>query len=652
MSRAARDLLFRPPRRFPAPLRYLAAAAIVGATGAVQGVLFPGLHNRPFVLFTLAVALATWTAGIGPGLLATLLACALGNFWLLEPAGSFKLTGVAGTVTPVFAVVGSAITLLTGSLRWALTRMDAQARSLGAALDERRRAEVAERETREKLELALASSELGFWEYDLATGEVLRDAQARPLFGDPRHRLPLEEALGQVLPEDRERFAAAVRGAMAPGASGQYQTVFRVRHPDGSVHTVSSSGKARFEGGRLVHYAGTNRDITEQVEADLRLLKAKQRVDSLLENSPLAVIEWDLSTLEILRWSQAATRIFGCLPENALGRGIQAMGWTLAEDVPRVASLIQDMRAGAGRTVLKKRCRRQDGTLVHTEWYSSVLTVPGSGPRVLSLVQDVTERERALEALRESEARFRTMADGSPVILWVTDEQGANVFVNRTYREYFGVSAAEVEGAKWLPVFHPDDAAGYREAFLRAVAERRSFALEARARGPGGEWRWVSSHAEPRFSGDGDFAGHVGIFVDTTERRRAEDALREQDHRKSEFLGMLSHELRNPMTSIRASLYLLGKSALDERGKRTTAVIERQVGQLTRLIDDLLDATRISREESACSASTSTWGRWCGARSRTTASSSRTTAWASTCRTSASPSSPTRRGWRRSRATC
>jgi PAS domain S-box-containing protein len=567
---------------------------VVLAVTGLHRAAFPGLAGKPFILLTFAVALATWVAGIGPGLIATVLAAALGNLLLIEPFGTFKFSGEAGLVTPVFLVVGTGVALLTGSLRWALVRMDAQAESLSAALDERRRAEEAQRETKEKLELALASSELGFWELDLATGEILRDARARPIFGDPRPRVSIEQALERVHPDDRERLGGELRRAMDPGSTGQYELAFRVVHDGGSVRTVESSGKARFHGGRLAHYAGTVRDITERVEAEAELARAKQGLDSLLENSPLAVIEWDLSSLRILRWSQAATRMFGYSAEDALGTGIGAMGWTLEEDEPRVDRLVDDMRAGAGRTVLEKRCRCKGGGLIHTEWYCSTLSVPGSGPRVLSLVLDVTEEKKAVEALHESEKRFRILADGSPVILWVTDAQGANVFVNRTYREYFGVTGEQVEGGHWQPVLHPEDAGGYRASFQRAVREQGPFGGEARVRDRDGQWRWMSSHGEPRFSAQGEFLGHVGISLDVTERRRAEDALRESDRRKNEFLGMLSHELRNPLTSIRASLFLLAKSALDERGKRTSAVIERQVGHLARLIDDLLDATRIS----------------------------------------------------------
>ena len=203
--------------------------------------------------------------------------------------------------------------------------------------------------------------------------------------------------------------------------------------------------------------------------------------------------------------------------------------------------------------------------------------------------------EERTQALRESEGRFRSMADGAPVIIWVTDAEGGIRFVNRTYRAFFGVPLEEPEGGKWRPLVHPDDADAYIGAFMDAVRDQQPFRAEARTRRADGEWRWIASYAEPRFSAAGPFLGHAGISTDITDRRRAEEALRDADDRKNDFIAILSHELRNPLAPIRYALPLLQRERLGEQAGRAVAVIERQLDHMARLVDDLLDVSRISR---------------------------------------------------------
>jgi len=143
-------------------------------------------------------------------------------------------------------------------------------------------------------------------------------------------------------------------------------------------------------------------------------------------------------------------------------------------------------------------------------------------------VEDITERRRTEDALRESEERFRIMADGCPTLMWVTNAQGGGQFINRAYREFCGTSAEQAEGNRWQSWIHPDDAPEYVRAFEHAVREHTPFRGEVRVRRADGEWRWIASYAAPRFSPGGEFLGHVGLSPDITERKQAELALQFQ----------------------------------------------------------------------------------------------------------------------------
>jgi PAS domain S-box-containing protein len=211
-----------------------------------------------------------------------------------------------------------------------------------------------------------------------------------------------------------------------------------------------------------------------------------------------------------------------------------------------------------------------------------------------ALRHETAEREAALLRQMESERRFKTLADGSPVLLWVNGPDGCE-FVNRAYLDFVGLkSGAEVRGFDWSRFVHADDRDRYVEAYMEAFRSRSVFRAEFRFHRVDGDWRWMRSEATPRLENEG-FVGYVGASVDITDRKRAEDALREADQRKDAFLAILAHELRNPLAPIRTGLELLRVGG-DKSGaiKRVRPVLERQVAHMVRLIDDLLDVSRIT----------------------------------------------------------
>jgi two-component system cell cycle sensor histidine kinase/response regulator CckA len=184
--------------------------------------------------------------------------------------------------------------------------------------------------------------------------------------------------------------------------------------------------------------------------------------------------------------------------------------------------------------------------------------------------------KRAEDALRESENRFRVLANGAPVVLFVNDTSGGVQFVNRSYCEYFGITPEQVEGGKWKPLVHPDDTDQYLESFLGAVQEQAPFRGELRVRRGDGAWRSAETIAEPRRSSSGEYLGHVGIITDLTEQKEAErERVRLQDalfnSQKLESVGRLAggvaHDFNNMLAIILGNLdlALLDRDA-DPRG--------------------------------------------------------------------------------------
>lgn len=214
---------------------------------------------------------------------------------------------------------------------------------------------------------------------------------------------------------------------------------------------------------------------------------------------------------------------------------------------------------------------------------------------VAVLFEDITARKQTDDALRDSEERFRNMANNTPFMIWVTEPDASCTFLSRTWYEFTGQTPATGLGFGWLEAVHPDDRGMARDVFMAATAKCEPFRLEYRLLRNDGEYRWAIDAAAPRLGSDGRFLGFIGSVIDITDRQRAEEKLRDADRRKDEFLATLAHELRNPLAPLRAGLAVL-RSATDspEQAGRVHAMLERQVNHMVRLVEDLLEISRIS----------------------------------------------------------
>ncbi len=146
----------------------------------------------------------------------------------------------------------------------------------------------------------------------------------------------------------------------------------------------------------------------------------------------------------------------------------------------------------------------------------------GRGTQIIPSGLEFGGRHAAEEALRESEERFRVMADGLPLLIWVHNAKGELQFVNQAYCEFFDVTPEQIAGENWRPLVHPEDLAAYASEFDACVRDRRIFQSEVRVHRSDGEWRLLESIARPRFSASGEFLGMVGSSPDITERKAAE----------------------------------------------------------------------------------------------------------------------------------
>ncbi|HEX8200980.1 MAG TPA: PAS domain S-box protein, partial [Isosphaeraceae bacterium] len=217
--------------------------------------------------------------------------------------------------------------------------------------------------------------------------------------------------------------------------------------------------------------------------------------------------------------------------------------------------------------------------------------------RAITEARERAERRRTEAALRESERRHRLILESvEDYAILLLDPEGRVCGWNRGAERILGLPESEALGSPVARIFAPEDAhAGRPEAELRRAAALGRSEDERWYVRHGGERFWGGGVVRPLSDETGRLRGFVKVVHDMTERRRVEEALREADRRKDEFLAMLAHELRNPLAPILNAMKILGlRGDGDPATERTRAMVEEQVKHMARLIDDLLDVSRIT----------------------------------------------------------
>ena len=248
---------------------------------------------------------------------------------------------------------------------------------------------------------------------------------------------------------------------------------------------------------------------------------------------------------EVVSSNARFAEILGLTPDQAIG--ITTSDVTHPDDISATGTALKRAMAGGEGTV-EKRYIRPDGSIVWALTSLRALTDPsGEVLGYIAVVVDITAAKAAEAALRESETRFRLMADTAPSPVWMTNAHAEVEFVNKALVEFYGRPADRVLGAVWRQSIHPDDMAEVNAVMEVARPNHRPYGFEARFSRFDDCWRWMRVAVNPRFDADGAFLGYVGMAFDITETRDALDALAKQERRQSFLLG-LTDRLRDLTT--------------------------------------------------------------------------------------------------------
>jgi PAS domain S-box-containing protein len=361
-----------------------------------------------------------------------------------------------------------------------------------------------------------------------------------------------------IHPEDITDLQARWRAALERSIS--YEAEARMRRADGCYRWfLIQAMSLRDSGGRIIRWYGTYTDIEGLKLAQEELQKQTSRLDELFEQAPEAVAVLGTDD-RIVRVNKEFTRMFGYESDEVLLLPINDL--IVPEAQIQSARAYTRLLKEGGRVEVETVRRRKDGIEIDVSLLAvSVRTASGEQVVNYAIYRDITERKRAEERLRESEARFQAMADTAPVLIWMTGTDGLCNYFNKPWLDFTGRTMEQEVGTGWIEGVHPDDVQGCFDGFLPAFHARKPFRMEYRLRRADGEYRWLMESGIPRYTGAGEFVGYIGSNIDITDLKRAA-AERQRLHEleanlahinrvsmMGELTASLAHEIKQPIAA-------------------------------------------------------------------------------------------------------
>ncbi|AWL07228.1 hybrid sensor histidine kinase/response regulator [Massilia oculi] len=320
--------------------------------------------------------------------------------------------------------------------------------------------------------------------------------------------------------------------------------------------------------------------------------QAARELGRLIELSPVGVVRYTLDG-DILDCNDAFLSMLG-LGRNDLRAGLSWRALTPPQWREVDDAGLARLREDGVMPLIEKEFLHRDGRCI------PVLVGAGNlladRRQGFAVVVDISATRAAERALAESEARFRAITNAMPQMVWSTLPDGFHDYYNDQWYAFTGVPYGSTDGEGWNGMFHPDDQEVAWARWSHSLVTGEPYEIEYRLRHRDGGYRWVLGRALPVRDAHGGIQRWMGTCTDIHEHKLTEDALREADQRKDEFLAMLGHELRNPLAPIRSAAALLPLAKADPaRVEHIGRVIARQSTHMTGLIDDLLDVSRVTR---------------------------------------------------------
>jgi PAS domain S-box-containing protein len=420
-------------------------------------------------------------------------------------------------------------------------------------LRDRIAAEQSLRESEARLRLATDTGKVGLWDWDVATNRVSWTDSLYLIHGVKHEEFDsTAEGFAKLIhPEDRDLVSQAIQRAMESDVP--YEIEFRVVRPDGDVIWLYTNARVIREGGRPVRMLGATMDITPRKHMEIALRETEERFAKAFEASPLALTLSSLRTGKFLEVNETFVTLTGYAREEAVGRTATELGlWVNPREQAEGREVIR--QSGHIRNA-EHRFRTRGGAEVIGLVSGERLEISGE-PCILTVIQDITERKRAEEALRQSRERLDWVVKSTELGLWYCDLPFDKLNWNQRTKQHFGLPAdADVTIETFYERLHPDDRERTAQAIEHSINENTSYDITYRTVGLDGQTRWIRAIGTAVRDVEGIPRRFDGVTVDMTPQKHAELLLQENERRYRNLIQAMPAAIYTCDAAGRITLY-------------------------------------------------------------------------------------------------
>ncbi|WP_186990387.1 PAS domain-containing sensor histidine kinase [Constantimarinum furrinae] len=446
-------------------------------------------------------------------------------------------------------------------------------------------------DSKDQLHFAVEAAKLGTWDYQPQTNVFRANKRLQQWFNLPGPDVDPNIAYQMVDEPDRDRVRKAIEWSMQYESGGEYDITYKIIRLDSDEkRTIRAIGRSWFNENKEVYrFNGILQDVTDQVlaEKENKLLSTivAQSNEFIGMASPDNYVKYlNPAAMKMLGWDDYKNRkIEECVYPEDLPKAKKLIKKLLKQDY-----FSQEMRFLNEKTG-EPFWLQWNGISIRDEKTNKISGLATTSPNIEEHKHAEAQLREAFSKVEESEKRFRKVADHAPVLIMMTDDEGKIRFVNKLWIDFIGTSLKQYLGSDTLKNMHPEDEDAYNFICTPAFARKEEYRVEYRVRRFDGNYRWISEIGVPRFTEDGHFEGYINAAMDIHD-------IKMQEHQKDLFIGMASHELKTPVTSIKGYTQVLKaryEESEDELLKNSLEIIDKQIRVLTSLISDLLDLSKM-----------------------------------------------------------